>query len=88
MRGNHEDKKINKMLGFADECFLKFGEDINDANSVFQRVNRVFEFMPIAALIEDKILAVHGGIGSIIGSIDEIESIIRPLEINQEPKTF
>ena len=44
--------------------------------------------MPIAALIEDKILAVHGGIGSIIGSIDEIESILRPLEINHEPKTF
>ncbi len=76
------------MLGFADECFVKFGDDINDPNSVFQRINRVFDYLPIAALIEEKILAVHGGIGSIIGSIDEIESISRPLEINHDPKTF
>lgn len=30
LRGHHEDKKVNKMFGFADECFLKLGEDISD----------------------------------------------------------
>jgi protein phosphatase len=30
-----EDKRLNKAMGFADECALKFGEDINDPNSVF-----------------------------------------------------
>lgn len=43
--------------------------------------------MPLAALIEDKILCVHGGIGITIRTIDEIELIQRPLEISHDPKT-
>lgn len=35
LRGNMEDKRINKAMGFADECALKFGEDINEPNSIF-----------------------------------------------------
>ena len=75
------------MFGFADECHLKFSEDIMDPNSVYQRINKVFEHMPLAALIEDKILCVHGGIGTTIRTIDEIELIQRPLEISHDPKT-
>lgn len=44
--------------------------------------------MPLAALIEDKILCVHGGIGITIRTIDEIELIQRPLEISHDPKTY
>ena len=50
-----------------------------DPGSVFQRINRVFEHMPLAAVIEDKIFCVHGGIGTTIRTIDEIELIQRPL---------
>lgn len=75
LRGHHEDKKVNKIYGFADECYVKFLEDIMDPQSVYQRINRVFEFMPLAALIEDKILCVHGGIGTTARTIDEIELI-------------
>ena len=39
------------------------------------RINKVFEYLPLAALIEDKILCVHGGIGATIHTIDEIELI-------------
>lgn len=42
--------------------------------------------MPLAALVEDKILCVHGGIGSTLKSISEIEFIQRPLEIILDPK--
>lgn len=48
----------------------------------------MFEYLPLAALIEDKILCVHGGIGAAIHTIDEIELIQRPLEISHEPKTY
>jgi len=84
IRGNHEDKWINNAFGFADECQLRLGEDINDPKSIFNRINRMFEYLPLGALIEDKVLCLHGGIGSTLHSIDQIESIPRPLEVVHE----
>lgn len=60
LRGHHEDRKINRLQGFADECALKFNEDINDPSSVFNKINKVFEYMSLAALVDDRILCVHG----------------------------
>lgn len=81
LRGNMEDRRINKAMGFADECALKFGEDVNEPNSVFQRINRVFEYMPLGAVVEETILCLHGGIGTTLRTVEEIEQIPRPLEI-------
>ena len=73
IRGNHEDKWININFGFADECILKFDEDINDEESVFGRVNKLFEYLPLAAIIDNKIICLHGGIGSSLNYIEEID---------------
>lgn len=54
LRGNHEDRHVNKYLGFGDECAKRLGEDINDANSVFNKINETFEKMPLAAIVTDK----------------------------------
>lgn len=75
IRGNHEDKQINISFGFADECIIKFDEDINDEDSVFARVNRLFEYLPLAAIIDDKIICLHGGIGSSLNYIEEIDQL-------------
>ncbi|CAD8102091.1 unnamed protein product [Paramecium primaurelia] len=88
LRGHHEDPKVNKIFGFADECYIKFAEDIMDPNSIYQRINRVFQYLPLAAVIEDKIFCVHGGIGQTMRTIDEIELIQKPLEIVHDPKTY
>lgn len=37
--------------------------------------------MPLAAVVEDNILCLHGGIGTTLRTIDEIDHIPRPLEI-------
>lgn len=37
--------------------------------------------MPISALIEDKILCMHGGISPELNKVKKIESINRPTEI-------
>ena len=29
LRGNHEDRNVNKYLGFGEECMKRIGEDIN-----------------------------------------------------------
>ena len=52
-----------KLFGLGDECIEKFNEDIKDPNSIFQKINKVFDFLPLAALVEEKILCVHGFIG-------------------------
>ena len=66
---------------------LRLSEDPNDEDSVFNRVNKLFEWLPLAAIIEDKIICLHGGIGSSLNYIAEIESLQRPLEVIHEVNT-
>lgn len=43
--------------------------------------------MPIAALINDSILCVHGGIGSTLSNLNEIANIPKPIRVNHDPKS-
>lgn len=43
LRGNHEDRNVNRYLGFGQECARRLGENIDDPNSIFQRMNDMFE---------------------------------------------
>ena len=56
---------MNVSFGFSEECATRLGEDPNEDDSIFARVNRLFEWLPLAAVVEDKILCIHGGIGII-----------------------
>lgn len=42
-------------------------------------MNRLFNWLPLAALIEKKIICMHGGIGRSINHIEQIESLQRPI---------
>lgn len=88
LRGHHEEKKINKLQGFADECALKFNEDVNDPNSVFNKINKVFEYLSLAALVDDRIFCVHGGIGNTLNQIDKLENLNKPIEVNYKPVNY
>jgi protein phosphatase len=35
LRGNHEDRNVNRYLGLGQECARRLNEDINDPNSIF-----------------------------------------------------
>ena len=84
IRGSHEDRSINALYGFGEECKLRFQEDINDSNSIFNNINNVFSWMPLAALVEDKILCVHGGIGPHFTKLESLFKIKRPIDLHQE----
>ena len=64
LRGSHEDRKINYEAGLGDECRNRLDENIDDPESVFQKLNDLFEYMPLACSIGNKIFACHAGIGS------------------------
>ncbi|CAF1408695.1 unnamed protein product [Adineta ricciae] len=62
LRGNHEIRKVQQMFSFYKECMSKFGDTLG--KEVWDAINSVFDVLPLAAVIDDKILCVHGGIPS------------------------
>ena len=87
LRGNHEDAAINGIYGFKDECRRRLREDPDAPGSVYQAINRAFEWLPVAAIIEEQILCIHGGIGGAIESVAQLEQMQRPLKVAQSPTT-
>ena len=84
VRGNHEDRAVNAVYGFGDECKKRMHEDINSPDSVFQIVNNTFAWLPLSVIIEGKILCVHAGIGPNLTKMEDLLKIPRPIELNQD----
>ncbi|VDO26397.1 unnamed protein product [Onchocerca flexuosa] len=78
LRGNHECPDINQMYGFQDELERKFPTN-NEGITLWNAFNELFACLPFAALIKNKILCVHGGIGPELKSLDDIRKIKRPI---------
>ena len=83
LRGNHEDRWINSAFGFQAECITRMNDD-QDNPIIFTKFNDFFDYLPLAAIVNDTVLCIHGGIGSSIASITDIEKIKRPLEVVHE----
>ena len=87
IRGNHEDILINSGFGFQEECEGRLNDESENEDSLFALMNDFFEYLPFAAIIEDQILCVHGGIGANVKKISDIENIPRPFEVIHEAQT-
>lgn len=75
LRGNHEASIINKVYGFYEECRRNY------RSQIWRTFNSVFEWLPIAAMIDNRILCIHGGISPELESLDQLRNIKRPLVI-------
>ena len=79
LRGNHESCEINKIYGFYDECFKKYGTE-----KVWKLFTEVFMCLPLCALIEDKIFSLHGGLSPQLSKIDDIARLKRFCDVPHE----
>ena len=76
IRGNHESRQITQVYGFYDECLRKYG-----SVNVWRYCTEVFDYLSLAAIIDNKIFCVHGGLSPSISTLDEIRAIDRKQEV-------
>ena len=84
IRGHHEDKNVNEIYGLGQECKDRLNDEIKKENSIFNLINKAFEYLPFGVLIDGGTLLVHGGIGTSIENLDDINNISRPTPVVQD----
>ncbi|XP_020269775.1 serine/threonine-protein phosphatase PP1-like isoform X1 [Asparagus officinalis] len=75
LRGNHECASINRIYGFYDECKRRFNVRL------WKVFTDCFNCLPVAALIDEKILCMHGGLSPDLKNLDQIRNLARPIDV-------
>jgi len=71
LRGNHECASINRIYGFFDEVKRRFSV------KMWRRFVDMFDCMPCAAIVSDRIMCMHGGLSPELETLDLINIIKR-----------
>merc|ERR1712192_255229 len=75
LRGNHECASINRIYGFYDECKRRY------SIRLWKLFNDVFNCLPVAAIIDEKIFCVHGGLSPELTRLEQIRRLARPTDV-------
>ena len=75
LRGNHESAGINRIYGFYDECKRRY------SIKLWKVFSDIFNCLPVAALIDEKILCMHGGLSPELTDLTQIANLQRPCDV-------
>ncbi|CAN6302967.1 unnamed protein product [Urochloa humidicola] len=75
LRGNHECASVNRVYGFYDDCKRRY------TVRLWRTFTDCFNCLPAAALVDGRILCVHGGISPQLRTLDQIRAMPRPADV-------
>lgn len=75
LRGNHECSRINRNSGFYAECNRQYEPEL------WRFFNASFNTMPVAAIIDERIFCMNGGLSPDLDSFQQIRDIRRPIDV-------
>ena len=78
LRGNHECASINRIYGFYDECKRRYNIKL------WKTFTDCFNCLPIAAIIDEKIFTMHGGLSPDLNSMEQIRRVMRPTDVSHK----
>ncbi|GAB6030193.1 serine/threonine protein phosphatase Sds21 [Chamberlinius hualienensis] len=75
LRGNHECPSVSKVYGFYEECKRRYNIKL------WYAFMNCFTYLPVAAIIDERIFCCHGGLSKHLTSMDQIMKMPRQREI-------
>jgi len=75
LRGNHECASINRIYGFYDECKRRY------SIKLWKTFTDCFNTLPVSAVVDEKILCMHGGLSPELKSFEQVRRIMRPTDV-------
>jgi serine/threonine-protein phosphatase PP1 catalytic subunit len=90
LRGNHECASINRIYGFYDECTTILNSFPPPSPVTGKRRYNIklwktftdtFNCLPVAAIVDEKIFCMHGGLSPELQNMEQVKRIMRPTDI-------
>ncbi|CAM0878174.1 unnamed protein product [Alopecurus aequalis] len=75
LRGNHECASINRVYGFYDECKRRYSVRL------WRNFSDCFSCLPAAAIVDERILCMHGGLSPDLGHLQDIARLPRQVDV-------
>jgi len=75
LRGNHECASINRIYGFYDVCKRRYNVKL------WRTFTECFKCLPVAAIVDEKIFCMHGGLSPELDDMDQVRRIKRPTDV-------
>mmetsp|Transcript_11623 Transcript_11623/g.15660 ORF Transcript_11623/g.15660 Transcript_11623/m.15660 type:complete len:301 (+) Transcript_11623:65-967(+) len=75
LRGNHECASINRIYGFYDECKRRY------SIRLWKTFTDCFNCLPVSAVVDDKVLCMHGGLSPELSNLEQIKRVVRPTDV-------